>query len=150
MVTRQAGKAPPPPLAQSAPAPIAGVGDTGPSDLKRQLLWRMGLAGLMILALLAALAVFDAVNSPDEPVAPQFSEPVPVRKRELVQALTPAAAPAAAAGPQPTPGVRKINGPAAEPIELSDLGGAPAMLKRLLPAFGGLVILLLVLRRLRK
>ncbi len=51
----------------------------------------MGLAGLMILALLAALAVFDAVNTPDEPVTPQFSEPVPVRKRELVQALTPAA-----------------------------------------------------------
>jgi len=102
MVTRQAGKAPPPPpLAQSAPAPIAGVGDTGPSDLKRQLLWRMGLAGLMILALLAALAVFDAVNSPDEPVAPQFSEPVPVRKRELVQALTPAAAPAEAPAEAP-------------------------------------------------
>ena len=101
MVTRQAGKAPPPPLAQSAPAPIAGVGDTGPSDLKRQLLWRMGLAGLMILALLAALAVFDAVNTPDEPVAPQFSEPVPVRKRELVQALTPAAAPAEAPAEAP-------------------------------------------------
>lgn len=96
MVTRQAGKAPPPPLAQPAPPPISGAGDNGPSDLKRQLLWRMGLAGMMILALLAALAVFDAVNTPDEPVAPQFSEPVPVRKRELVQALTPAAAPAEA------------------------------------------------------
>lgn len=102
MVTRQAGKAPPPPpLAQPAPAPIAGAGDNGPSDLKRQFLWRMGLAGLMILALLAALAVFDAVNTPDEPVAPQFSEPVPVRKRELVQALTPAAAPAEAPAEAP-------------------------------------------------
>ena len=100
MATRQTGKAPPP-LAQPAPAPIAGAGENGPSDLKRQLLWRMGLAGLMILALLAALAVFDAVNTPDEPVAPQFSEPVPVRKRELVQALTPAAAPAEAPAEAP-------------------------------------------------
>jgi uncharacterized protein len=47
------------------------------------------------------------------------------------------------------PVVRKIQGPAAEPIELSDLAGS-ALLKRLLPAFGGLVLLLLVLRRLRK
>ena len=47
------------------------------------------------------------------------------------------------------PAVRKIQGPAAEPIELSDLAGS-ALLKRLLPAFGGLVLLLLVLRRLRK
>lgn len=100
MATRQTGKAPPP-LAQPAPAPIAGADENGPSDLKRQLLWRMGLAGLMILALLAALAVFDAVNTPDEPVTPQFSEPVPVRKRELVQALTPAAAPAEAPAEAP-------------------------------------------------
>ena len=47
------------------------------------------------------------------------------------------------------PKVRKIEGPAAEPIELSDLAGS-AVVKRLLPVFGGLVILLLVLRRLRK
>ena len=47
------------------------------------------------------------------------------------------------------PAVRKIQGPAAEPIELSDLAGS-ALLKRMLPAFGGLVLLLLVLRRLRK
>ncbi len=47
------------------------------------------------------------------------------------------------------PKVRKIEGPAAEPIELSNLASS-AMLKRLLPALGGLVVLLLVLRRLRK
>ena len=45
--------------------------------------------------------------------------------------------------------MRKIQGPAAEPIELSDDAGS-AVLKRLLPLFGGLVVLLLVLRRLRK
>jgi carbon monoxide dehydrogenase subunit G len=47
------------------------------------------------------------------------------------------------------PTVRKIQGPAAEPIELSDVAGA-AVLKRLLPLFGGLAVLLLILRRLRK
>jgi uncharacterized protein len=45
--------------------------------------------------------------------------------------------------------IRKIEGPAAEPIELSDVAGS-AMVKRLLPVVGGLVLLLLVLRRLRK
>lgn len=64
--------------------------------------------------------------------------------------------PAATAEPAPTeqgaaetPPVRTVRGPAAEPIELSDLAGG-ALLKRLLPLFGGLVILLLALRRLRK
>jgi carbon monoxide dehydrogenase subunit G len=57
----------------------------------------------------------------------------------------PAAAPkdAAATG---APTVRKIEGPATEPIELSGLAGT-AVLKRLLPAFGGLVLLLLIFRR---
>ena len=59
----------------------------------------------------------------------------------------PADAPVTDAPAEPV--VRKIQGPAAEPIELSDLAGS-ALLKRLLPAFGGLVLLLLVLRRLRK
>lgn len=52
------------------------------------------------------------------------------------------AAPAAAE----TPTVRTIQGPAAEPIELSDLAGG-AMVKRLLPALGALLVLLLLLRR---
>jgi carbon monoxide dehydrogenase subunit G len=59
-------------------------------------------------------------------------------------------APAAAAATEPEPAtVRKIQGPAAEPIELSEFAGS-AVLKRLLPALGGLVVLLLILRRLRK
>jgi uncharacterized protein len=66
-------------------------------------------------------------------------------------AETPASAPApaatAAASSEPT--VRKIQGPAAEPIELSEFAGS-AVLKRLLPALGGLVLVLLILRRLRK
>jgi len=56
----------------------------------------------------------------------------------------PQSAPAAEA-----PKVRTIHGPAAEPIELSDVAGS-AMLKRLLPLLGGLVVLLVVVRRLRK
>jgi carbon monoxide dehydrogenase subunit G len=60
------------------------------------------------------------------------------------------AEPAAEATAEPTaptgPTVRKIEGPANEPIELSGVAGT-AVLKRLLPAFGGLVILLLILRR---
>ena len=57
--------------------------------------------------------------------------------------------PALPAATSATPSVRTINGPAAEPIELSDVAGT-AVVKRLLPLLGGLVILLLVLRRLRK
>lgn len=64
-----------------------------------------------------------------------------------------AAAPAAEAGPadvpKAAPTVRKINGPAAEPIELSDVANT-AMLKKALPFVGGLVLLLLILRRLTK
>jgi carbon monoxide dehydrogenase subunit G len=65
-------------------------------------------------------------------------------KAHVAEAPAPAAAPAAE-----TPTVRKIEGPAAEPIELSDVAGS-ALLKRMLPLVGGLVVLLLVLRRLRK
>lgn len=49
----------------------------------------------------------------------------------------------------PKPTVRTINGPAAEPIDAFSLGGS-AILKRLLPLFGGLAILLLAVRRIRK
>ena len=44
------------------------------------------------------------------------------------------------------PTIRIINGPAAEPIDALRSGGS-AILKRLLPALGGLVLLLLIFRR---
>lgn len=47
------------------------------------------------------------------------------------------------------PTVRKIEGPAAAPIELSDVAGS-AILKRLLPLVGGLVLVWVVVRRLRR
>lgn len=56
-------------------------------DLKRKLAWRMGFAGLMIVALLVTLAVFDRLNAPDEaePSEPRFTERVPVPKKEITQ-----------------------------------------------------------------
>ena len=47
------------------------------------------------------------------------------------------------------PTVRKIDGPAAAPIELSDVAGS-AILKRLLPLVGGLVLVWVIVRRLRR
>ncbi|MFT3853212.1 MAG: SRPBCC family protein [Ilumatobacteraceae bacterium] len=47
------------------------------------------------------------------------------------------------------PTVRKIEGPAAEPVELSGLAGG-AILKRVLPLIAGIALLAFVLRRLRK
>ena len=86
----------------------------------------------------------------------EMSGPGPVAADEPVPAAADAApapdAPAADVAPDqpaPAPTVRKIEGPASEPIELSGLAGT-AVLKRLLPALGGLVVLLLVLRRLGK
>ncbi len=58
-------------------------------------------------------------------------------------------APTAEASANPDGGVRKINGPAAAPIELSDVAGS-AILKRVLPLFGGLVLLWIVVRRLSR
>jgi len=59
------------------------------------------------------------------------------------------ATPAPAADATAAPTVRKIEGPAAEPIELSGVAGS-AILKRLLPVLGGLAFLFVLLRRLRK
>ena len=56
----------------------------------------------------------------------------------------------AAAGAAPTsdeaPKVRRIEGPAAEPVDLADMAG-PAIAKRVVPAVIALVLLLLLLRR---
>ena len=61
-----------------------------------------------------------------------------------------AAANGATAPPSAAPSaVRKINGPAAAPIELSDVAGS-AILKRALPLLGGLALLWIVVRRLSR
>ncbi len=48
--------------------------------------------------------------------------------------------------PADEPTIRRIDGPAAEPVDLTDMAG-PALLKRIGPAVVALLILLLVLRR---
>jgi uncharacterized protein len=64
-------------------------------------------------------------------------------------AETGAASPTDAAGEVPVaPKVRKIEGPATEPVDLAGVAG-PAVLKRLLPIVAVLLVLLLVLRRRR-
>jgi cell division protein FtsN len=77
-------------------------------DLKRKLAWRMGFAGLMIVALLATLAVFDRLSAPDElePSEPRFTERVPVPKKEVTQAVKQA---------DPVPDVLKDDKKIAEP-----------------------------------
>ncbi len=47
------------------------------------------------------------------------------------------------------PAVRRINGPAAEPVDLMDVSGG-AVAKRVAPAIIGLLVMLLLLRRLRR
>ena len=70
------------------------------------------------------------------------AEPAPVANAEL-KAEQPA-------GEQPPVTEKRIiNGPAAEPIDAFSLGGS-AILKRLLPLLGGLVILLIALKRRKK
>ena len=60
-------------------------------------------------------------------------------------AAEPEPAPAAAAADEP-PKVRKIEGPAAEPVDLADMAG-PALLKRIGPAIAAILLILLILRR---
>lgn len=60
------------------------------SQMKRKLAWRMSVAGLMIVGLLGALMLFDRLAtgpSESEPAAPRFTEPVPVPKKSVTQAL---------------------------------------------------------------
>jgi len=81
-------------------------------------------------------AVAEPAAAPAEPAA------APAAPAEPAAAAATTAEPTAPTGPT----VRKIEGPANEPIELSGVAGT-AVLKRALPALGGLVILLLILRR---
>ena len=53
---------------------------------------------------------------------------------------------AAATTAEPAPTVRKINGPAAEPVDLAGVAG-PAVIKRVLPVVLALLLVVLILRR---
>ncbi len=88
----------------------------------------------------------DAIQPPAPPAEPTVSEPAVSQSGDAASAETDAEAAEPVAPQTPKATVRTINGPAAEPIDAFSLGGS-AMLKRLLPLVGGLVLLLLVLRR---
>jgi len=86
-----------------------------------------------------------AASKPATSAAPSPVAGKPEAKASL--ATEPATEPASEpAGEAKAPTVRTINGPAAEPIDALSLGGN-AVLKRVLPLLGALVILLIVLRR---
>jgi carbon monoxide dehydrogenase subunit G len=71
-------------------------------------------------------------------------EPAAVAAEQTSASAPSDEAPRAAAGSGPT--VRKINGPAAEPVDLAGMAG-PAVLKRLIPAVAALLLVLLLFRR---
>jgi len=76
----------------------------------------------------------------DAPAAESTEEPA------AESADSPAAEPVTDAPAEPAPSVRKINGPAAEPVDLAGMAG-PAVLKRAAPAIAVLLLVLLLLRR---
>jgi cell division protein FtsN len=125
MVARQGTKAK---AGGAEVAPAAGRAQPvveASSDLKRTLLWRMGLAGLMVLALLGVLALFDHANAPDDSLTgQQFTEPVPVRKNEPVQPLTAAETPLAAPVEEHAVSSAVSSEPAA-PESASEVASAP-------------------------
>jgi hypothetical protein len=90
----------------------------------------------------------DAVASAAEPT-PEKAEPAAMAADPTTASTSSAehASTNGASGPSgPSSEKRIINGPAAEPIDAFSLGGS-AILKRVLPLVGGLVVLLLALRR---
>lgn len=52
-------------------------------------------------------------------------------------------------GPRPAPGIRRIDAPEAKPVDLLSTAGSPVA-KRLLPVVGGLVVLLVLWRLLKR
>lgn len=99
----------------------------GREDLKRQLVWRMVLAGVMILALLGVLALFDYANTPDDSLTTgqQFTEPVPVRKKEPAPPVTETPPDLAAAAPAEA----TSDAPAESPGAAAPLAEAPPVAK---------------------
>ncbi|MEP7202659.1 MAG: SRPBCC family protein [Ilumatobacteraceae bacterium] len=92
-----------------------------------------------------AAAPAEAAEEP-EPAADASPSIAPAGEKASTNGATKADAPATSALATGAPAVRKINGPAAAPIELSDVAGS-AILKRALPLVGGLVLLWIIVRR---
>jgi DedD protein len=84
MTNNQTIDQPNPPSENSKPGEL--------SDVRRKLVWRIGIAGIMVVGLLGGLALFDYLSAPGEaPEAeyPKFTEPVPVAKKALTQPVVP-------------------------------------------------------------
>jgi uncharacterized protein len=78
---------------------------------------------------------------------PAPSEAAPAAERDTSSdAAEPAPATESGAAGNEPPTVRKINGPAAEPVDLAGVAG-PAVVKRLVPAVLALLLIVLLLRR---
>lgn len=86
----------------------------------------------------------DAVNSPPTGSRAAAQEPVPAAKPAPAGGMPPS-------GTAPSGAPRRITPPAhaTEPIDLLESAGAP-VLKRLLPLVGGLLMLFLIIKRLRR
>ncbi len=76
---------------------------------------------------------------------PETAAPEPAPAEPAAAEAPAAAEPATEAAPD-EPKVRKIDGPAAEPVDLADMAGA-AVLKRAVPVVAILLLLLLLVRR---
>ena len=78
----------------------------------------------------------------DRPNATAVAE----RHRPTRGGVRPAGGNGVAESSEPRPTVRKINGPAAEPVDLAGVAG-PAVIKRVLPVVLALLFVVLLLRR---
>ena len=82
----------------------------------------------------------------EQKTAPPVAEPVAEPVAASSEPAPAAPAPVASADEPVQPAVRKIEGPAAEPIDMAELAG-PALIKRLGPVVAAVLLLLLILRR---
>ncbi|MDR2452861.1 MAG: SPOR domain-containing protein [Candidatus Accumulibacter sp.] len=101
-------------------------------DIRRKLVWRMGIAGLMIAILLGGLAVFDhlAVRSDEsESTLPRFTDPVPVTRRPEPSLPAESSGPVLPAPlPEEDPasvGVPEASAPPAAPVNEASPDAAP-------------------------
>lgn len=84
-----------------------------------------------------------AASAPDSASADGAA---PANESQTVEAAATAPSGSAPAGANSEPQVRKIEGPAAEPIDMAELAG-PALIKRLGPVVAAVLLLFLILRK---
>jgi uncharacterized protein len=99
-----------------------------------------------------AAATGPADAAPAEAPPADTASPAAAPPAETPPAETPASGTPRAAGAAPAttePGVRKVESAPVEPIDLLETAGAP-MLKRLAPLLGGIIVLLVVWRLVRR